>query len=264
MDAEATVTSIQAERDHLAVELDGMLAREEENLEAYHDLSDDHVVFTDDEYESSNMQHSRKKNARRHLSDLTRRDDFQIEDFTDFVRNGKNVPALSNNDVPSATDVEFQGGLKRTTNFSNINNMDEFTDFHLDDDNDDDHPLDLSASYPSAKIKSLTSGTNWHSFGSDSDSCMSPPKNNQSASWVLSDLPSNEPSNDGPYEEGCFDDAGDWALDAEPAPLGALVGCKNGSCRSSSSAYFSDNSTGQDPWMFTPDSIIDVSTGIYD
>jgi len=257
MDAEATITLIQAERDRLAVELDGMLAREEEKLEAYRYSSDDRTVFSDDEYEGSKLHASRKKNTRRHLSDLTQREDSQIEGFTDFVRN-RNVPSLSNNDVLSAVDIEFYGGLKRTTNFNNINNVDEFTDFHQDK---DEHFIDFSASYPSAKIKSLASCTNWHSFGSDSDSGLSPAKVKQSTSWILSDIPSNEPLNGSSFEEGCFDDAGDWALGAEPAPAGSLEGCKNESCRSSSSAYFSDNSTGHDPWLFTPDSIIDVSTG---
>ncbi|KAK3702399.1 hypothetical protein QZH41_019998 [Actinostola sp. cb2023] len=265
MDAEATVTSIQAERDRLAVELDCMLAREEENLESYQDSSDERVVFSDDEFDNPKLTQSCKKNPRRHLSDLTRREDSQIDDFTEFVRQGKQVITLSDNDVASATNAEFLGGLKRTTNFSNINDMDGFVDFHQDEGvGGDSCSIDLCSSFPSSKMKSLTSSC-WHSFGSDSDGGISSIKNTNSAAWVLSDVPSaTAPNHKDTNEEGCFDDAGDWTLDVEPAPLGTLVGCKNESCRSSSSAYFSDNSTndtGQDPWIFTPDSIIDVSTG---
>ena len=269
LDTEATVSSIQAERDRLAVEMDCMLAREEEDLANYRGVSSDRAVFSDDEYyQPSPNTHS--KHTRRHLSDLTKREDSYIDDLTGFVQKGKHVSTLSDNDVPSAAEAQFLGGLKRTTNFNNINDVDEFADFHQDEGVGDSSSIDFTASFPPLKTKSLTD-SNWHSFGSDSDGTAASSRINKSCknnfndseAWTLSDSKCKSVEN----VEGCFDDAGeDWVLDADPPPPGALGNYKNESCRSSSSAYFSDNSTNeatssQDPWAFAPDSIIDVSTG---
>lgn len=259
MDTESTVSSIQAERDQLAVEMDCMLAREEEDLANYRGESpDSRAVFSDDEYyQPSSNTHT--KHPRRHLSDLTKREDSHIDDLTGFVQKGKHVTTLSDNDVPSAAEAQFLGGLKRTTNFNNINDVDEFVDFHQDEGVGDSSSIDFTASFPPSKTKTLVDSS-WHSFGSDSDGTATSSKFNaslknnydDSEAWALSDSKYQN-------EEGCFEDAGEdgWVLDAEPPP-GALENYKNESCRSSSSAYFSDNSANEvshDPWAFAPDSL---------
>jgi hypothetical protein len=264
MDVESTVSSLQAERDRLAVEMDCMLAQEEEDLANFRASSDDRVVFSDDEYYQPSPR-SHNKQTRRHLSDLTRREDSRIDDLTGFLQKGKHVSTLSDNDMPSSAEAQFLGGLKRTTNFDNINDVDEFADFHQDEGVGDSSSIDLSASFPVLKTQNLAESS-WLSFGSDSEGAITPKVNanfqeniNKFDAWVSSD-PTHQ------NVEGCFDDAGeaDWVLDTEPPPAGNLGSYKNESCRSSSSAYFSDNSANEvchDPWAFAPDSIIDVSTG---
>ena len=140
VDSDATIASLQAERDRLALELDCTLAREQESdlqaLGAVGDISGYTDPLDNSDYglvESGfvdDMPIRRvRKQPRRHLSDLTTRGTSHFDDFGAIVAGHV---SLSDYDVPTLTDKESYGlgGLRRATNFSNINNIDACEKFH--------------------------------------------------------------------------------------------------------------------------------------
>ena len=140
VDSDATIASLQAERDRLALELDCTLAREQESdlqaLGAVGDISGYTDPLDNSDYglvESGfvdDMPIRRvRKQPRRHLSDLTTRGTSHFDDFGAIMAGHV---SLSDYDVPTLTDKESYGlgGLRRATNFSNINNIDACEKFH--------------------------------------------------------------------------------------------------------------------------------------
>ncbi|EDO46318.1 predicted protein [Nematostella vectensis] len=257
MDVESTVVSLQGERDRLAVELDCMLAREQDHFETYGMASVDRGVFSDvDDEDIEEPCQKSEKHPRRHLSDLSRHGDSKVDDLSSLVQHKSKSNASSDMDMFATAEFGL-GGLKRTTNFNNINDVDETVDFHEERHTSfaNSNITDLSASFPVPK-KPLVSSS-WQSFGSDSE-----------CDWREGSLRSDRAC--GVTEqavsmlqlstaEEAFEDAldTDWTLD------GRKAGNQGASCRSSSSAYFSDSAPeiSQDLFSFTPDSIINVSTG---
>lgn len=208
VDSEATITSVQADRDRLALELDCVLAREQDSdlqaLGAVGDVSGysdpvEHVNYglVESGYVDDMPVRRVRKQPRRHLSDLTSRGNSYFDDFGAIL---VGHVSLSDYDVPTLAEKESGrlGNLKRATNFSNINNLDEFEKF------DQRTPL-------SPKIQG------WESFD-DSEAGLSPALNKDE--W-------HEFSDVGNIE----DDSNQPKTDHE------------------------------DMWTFTPDSILNVSTG---
>lgn len=215
VDSEATITSLQAERDRLALELDCTLAREQESdlqaLGAVGDMSGYTDPLENSDYglvESGfvdDMPVRRvRKQPRRHLSDLTTRGTSYFDDFGAIVAGHI---SLSDYDVPTLADKESHGlgGLRRATNFSNINNLDECEKF------DDGIPQSPSSS---AKLQG------WESFDETDVGLSSPLHRNK---W-------------------------DTERFADATELREGDGSEHKS---------------EDMWTFTPDSIINVSTGMY-
>jgi len=209
VDSEATITSVQAERDRLALELDCALAREQDSdlqaLGAVGDISGysdplEHANYglVESGYVDDMPVRRVRKQPRRHLSDLTTRGNSYFDDFGAILAGHI---SLSDYDVPTLAEKESRGlgNLKRATNFSNINNLDEFEKF--------DKRPPLSPKVPG-----------WESFD-DSEAGLSPVLNKDK--WHgFSDVSNIE------------GDEGD-----EP------------------------NADNEDMWTFTPDSILNVSTG---
>lgn len=219
VDCEATITTVQAERDRLALELDCTLAREQEAdlqaLGAVGDISDysdplDHLDYglVESGYVDDMPVRRVRKQPRRHFSDLTTRGNSYFDDFGAILAGNA---SLSDYDVPTLAEKETRklGNLKRATNFSNINNLDEFEKF---DDRTPQSPMLRNAQLHG-----------WESFD-ESDVGPSPLYKNK---WDDADVDR-------------FADACDMNEDESDEP-------KNGK--------------EPDMWSFTPDSIINVSTG---
>lgn len=262
MDGEATISSLQADRDKIAFELDYTLAREQEDLEMLGAVgetpSGDPFLYDPDDgcSASYNMEPPQRvrKQPRRHFSDLTGRDAVNTGGFGGLLANNA---SWSDFDVPTLASNDFGSGrLKRSTNFSNINNLDESESY--DDDNrsmisdsvcEIDGGLEPHLAKPSGKLVR----NKWQSFGSDS------------GEWQ--DV--NERHSPVVRVSSAVSDLCAWQMgtDTKELPqhqsLKENKSRKNDSCQSSSSACFSDsaNKTQADMWSFTPDSIINVSTG---
>ena len=212
VDSEATITSVQAERDRLALELDCALAREQDSdlqaLGAVGDISGyseplEHANYSlvESGYVDDMPVRRVRKQPRRHLSDLTTRGNSYFDDFGAILTGHVHV-SLSDYDVPTLAEKESGGlgNLKRATNFSNINNLYEFEKFV-------DKRPPLSPKVPG-----------WESFD-DSEAGLSPALNKDK--W-----------------QG-FSDVSNIEGDESNEPK-------------------ADN---EDMWTFTPDSILNVSTG---
>ena len=205
VDSEATIASIQAERDRLALELECALGREQDDLQALGAVGDtpnrdpsEHLDYglVESGYVGDMPVRRVRKQPRRHLSDLTTRGSSYIDDFgAVFLGNTSH----SDYDVPTLAEKECNGlgSLKRATNFSNINNLDEHETF------------DKTKNGGIASNVELRVSGNWESFD-DTDGKMPALSRNK------------------------FRDVSD--VDAT----------RNGS---------------PDMWSFTPDSILNVSTG---
>lgn len=136
VDAETTIASVQAERDRLGLELDCALGREQDDLHALGAVGDtpssdplEHLDYglVESGYVDDMPVRRVRKQPRRHLSDLTARGNSYIDDFgTVFIGT-----SLSDYDVPALAEKESSGigSLKRSANFSNINNLDEHETF---------------------------------------------------------------------------------------------------------------------------------------
>lgn len=209
VDSEATITSVQAERDRLALELDCALVREQDSdlqaLGAVGDLSGysepvEHTNYglVESGYVDDMPVRRVRKQPRRHLSDLTTRGNSYFDDFGAILAGHV---SLSDYDVPTLAEKESHGlgNLKRATNFSNINNLDGIERF--------DKRPPLSPKVPG-----------WESFD-DSDAGLSPVLNKDK--W------------------NGFSDVSNIEGDQTNEPK-------------------IDN---EDMWTFTPDSILNVSTG---
>lgn len=133
VDCEATIASIQVERDRLALELDITLGREQEDLHSLGAVGDsscrDNLEQLDrglveSGYVDDMPVRRIRKQPRRHLSDLTTRGNSHLDDFGAVVMVNT---SLSDYDVPRLAEKELKGlgNLKRAANFSNINNLDE-------------------------------------------------------------------------------------------------------------------------------------------
>lgn len=132
VDCEATIASIQVERDRLALELDITLGREQEDLHSLGAVGDspcrdnleqlDHGLVESGYVDDMPVRRIRKQ-PRRHLSDLTTRGNSHLDDFGAVVMVNA---SLSDYDVPRLAEKELKGlgNLKRAANFSNINNLD--------------------------------------------------------------------------------------------------------------------------------------------
>ncbi|KAM7430197.1 hypothetical protein ABFA07_019052 [Porites harrisoni] len=133
VDAEATIASLQAERDRLALELDCAVGKEQDDLHALGAVGDtssndplEHLEYglVESGYVDDMPVRRVRKQPRRHLSDLTSRGSSHVEDFgAVFIGNS----SFSDYDVPHLAEKEYNGlgGLKRANNFSDINNLDE-------------------------------------------------------------------------------------------------------------------------------------------
>ncbi|XP_078384535.1 uncharacterized protein LOC144666958 isoform X2 [Oculina patagonica] len=139
VDSEATITSVHAERDRLALELDCALAREQESdlhvlgavgdISGYNDpLEHSDYGLVESGYVDDMPVRRVRKQPRRHLSDLTTRGTSYFDDFGAILAGHA---SLSDYDVPTLAEKESRGlgNLKRATNFSNINNLDECEKF---------------------------------------------------------------------------------------------------------------------------------------
>ena len=137
-DVEATLTSVQAERDALALELECAFAREHEDLQEVGSVGDiacgDVVKHSDcgvvkSQYADDIPMQRVRKQPRRHLSDLTKRGNSYVEDFSGLFAGNA---SFSDYDVPASTEKEMfgLGRLKRSSNFSNINDLDERQQFN--------------------------------------------------------------------------------------------------------------------------------------
>lgn len=299
VDSDATIATLQAERDRLTMEIDcsvvpDHLSSVQGSLEALGaaaepPIEDQYEYYIDDHSFDATEGFRRRvrKPARRHLSDLTRRDFSEIEDVRTFCQK-TSIRSLSDVDVPrhviSAENLSL-GTLKRSTNFSNINALDESEKFKLDDSVDlmtgslasgslcDDSSMENVANMDVGK--GLAKGK-WQSFGSDSEigklngrdlQHFPPPLPNKTDNDVNAwgsrdDILQGGEGGVEAQERRTF--SGDWQ-DAD-ALASKSDNVKNDSCRSSSSAYCSADEgnccTSPDLWgEFTPDSIIDVSTG---
>lgn len=210
VDSEATITSLQAERDRLALEFDCALAREQDSdlqalgavgdISGYSDpLEHSNYGLVESGYVDDMPVRRVRKQPRRHLSDLTTRGNSYFDDFGAILAGHV---SFSDYDVPTLAEKESRGlsNLKRATNFSNINNLDEFEKFH-------DKRQPLSPKVPG-----------WESFD-DSEAGLSPTLNKDK--W-----------------QG-FSDVSNIDGDEVNEPK-------------------TDN---EDMWTFTPDSILNVSTG---
>ena len=175
VDSEATITALQAERDRLALELDCVLAREQDSdlpaLGAVGDISGysdplEHVNYglVESGYVDDMPVRRVRKQPRRHLSDLTTRGNSYFDDFGAILAGHV---SLSDYDVPTLAEKENRGlgSLKRATNFSNINNLDEFEKF--------DQRLPLSPKVQGwesfddseAGLSPVLNKDKWHGFG---------------------------------------------------------------------------------------------------
>ena len=132
MDAEATIASIQVERDRLALELDCALGRDQEDLHSLGAVGNspskdplDHLDYglVESGYVDDMPVRRVRKQPRRHLSDLTTRGSSHVDDFGAVIMVNT---SLSDYDVPTLAEKEVNrlGSLKRAANFSNINNLD--------------------------------------------------------------------------------------------------------------------------------------------
>lgn len=210
LDSEATITSVQAERDRFALELDCALAGEQESdlqvLGAVGDISgysdplehSDYGLVESGFVDDMPVRRVRKQ-PRRHLSDLTTRGNSYFDDFGAIL--GVHA-SLSDYDVPTLAKKESRGlgSLKRATNFSNINNLDECEKFDK-------------------RTPQSPTLQGWESFDDTDDAGLSPALNKNK--W------------------GRFGDASDMKEDEVREP----------------------KADKDDMWTFTPDSIINVSTG---
>lgn len=203
VDAEATIASLQAERDRLALELDCAVGKEQDDLHALGAVGDtssndplEHLEYglVESGYVDDMPVRRVRKQPRRHLSDLTSRGSSHVEDFgAVFIGNS----SFSDYDVPHLAEKEYNGlgGLKRANNFSDINNLDEHEVFDR-----------------RASDAALNSVGKWESF--------------------------DEPD-------------GDLSLSGKNKFGGDIEGIERKV----------NNRRDQDMWTFTPDSIINVSTG---
>lgn len=132
VDAEATIASIQVERDRLALELDCALGRDQEDLHSLGAVGNspskdplDHLDYglVESGYVDDMPVRRVRKQPRRHLSDLTTRGSSHVDDFGAVIMVNT---SLSDYDVPTLAEKEVNrlGSLKRAANFSNINNLD--------------------------------------------------------------------------------------------------------------------------------------------
>ena len=133
VDSEATIASLQAERDRLALELDCAVGKEQDDLHALGAVGDtsssdplEHLEYglVESGYVDDMPVRRVRKQPRRHLSDLTSRGSSHVEDLgAVFIGNS----SFSDYDVPHLAEKEYNGlgGLKRANNFSDINNLDE-------------------------------------------------------------------------------------------------------------------------------------------
>ena len=203
VDAEATIASLHAERDRLALELDCAVGKEQDDLHVLGAVGDmpsndplEHLEYglVESGYVDDMPVRRVRKQPRRHLSDLTSRGSSHVEDFgAVFI----GTSSFSDYDVPHLAEKEYNGlgGLKRANNFSDINNLDEHEVFDR-----------------RASEAALNSVGKWESF--------------------------DEPD-------------GDLLLSSKNKCGGDIEGI----------ARKVNNRRDQDMWTFTPDSIINVSTG---
>ena len=296
VDSDATIATLQAERDRLAIELEcsvvpDHLSSVQGSLEALVAMADppieDHYEYDldDHSFDPEGFRRRVRKPARRHLSDLTRRDFSEIEDVQ-TLNQKTSIRSLSDVDVPrrvTSAESFSLGALKRSTNFSNINALDESENFKLDDSvNIKSGSLASSSLCDDSSMENVTSLNvgkglikgKWQSFGSDSDNEQFKSKELQQSlsplvtatnlnAWRSGDNLQVRGEADGIESKEGDTFSGDWQVD-KVAPTLKSECIKNDSC-SLSSAYISaeenNSCISPDLWTFTPDSIIDVSTG---
>ena len=289
VDSDATIATLQAERDKLTLELDcsvvpDHLSSVQGSLEALgataeHPIEDHYEFYFDDNnFDSEGCRRRVKKPARRHLSDLTRRDFSEIEDVRDFCQK-TSIRSFSDVDVPrhvtSAENLSL-GTLKRSTNFNNINALGESEQFKMDG------SMNLmSGSLASGSLCDDSSMENvgnndvglelvkgkWQSFGSDSELGTSHNKNLQQDKKDILNAMGLE-GDQLQETEHSIDSKGGSIYGGHLHGDEVVSSAKSGDFKddSLSSAYGSTDEgntcTSPDLWgAFTPDSIIDVSTG---
>ena len=250
-DCEATITSLQAERDKIAFELDYNLAREQEEFEVFGAVGELDRCRYDSQSRlpasyTDSPQHSRKP-PQRHYSDLTNK--------SEVVEGPASASWL---DEPQSEGDFGAGRLKRTTNFNNINDLDESENYDEDDSNSmlSDHVSTSERALhqvPEPTPLSKINRNKWQSFGSDSGEWQDGGRARSTvvrASSAVSDL--------------CAWQSLSGHKELPQSPLLTRDNPRKDilSHRSLSVGHSNSTDEGQsDLWSFTPDSILNVTTG---